>query len=295
MNQKNLPSELKSGNILGSFGQYRLRPEEVKYEPCLFAYLDILGYKELLQTLGACAPSYFYEILRNTFEDHRSLYESVEVKLLSDSILVWSKGRSAVHFWNVVNITDLIRQAFLKKKLFLRGGIAEGLNFIDQDIIISPALINAYQLEQQAKMPRIIISDAAIALATEGVVRDAIGQSYIQVAGYARRIHLDQIVKDFDGKEVLRSFSESNGTYFIRTGLPFWFTPSDTPVTEEQKVSLRTEGKSDLETTRNLLLDMRPTKDNDPEILIKYSYVIGKFNEWMALLGDDGRSLVIES
>lgn len=293
MSHNELPHELKAGDFLGSFGQYGLRPEQVKYEPCFFAYLDILGYKKLLHALGPDAPGYLYEILKNTFEFHRSSYESVKVKLLSDSVLIWSIGSTAVHFWNVVNVVDLVRQSFLKKKLFLRGGISEGPNFIDQDIIISPALIKAWELEQDAKMPRILISEETIARSTDGLAEDNLGQSYIQVAGYARRIHLEQIQSDFDGKKILKSFNDSNGTYYIRTGLPITFSAGDAPVTESQKLAFQTEGELDLKNIRELLLGMQPSC-GDIEIQCKYGYVIKKFNEWMAQLGEIGSKLHIE-
>ena len=250
------------------------------------------GYKQLIATLGSDAPAYLYEILKNTIEFHRSSYESVQVKLISDSILIWSKEMSAVHFWNVVNVVDLVRLSFFKKKLLLRGGIAEGLNFIDQDIIISPALIKAYNLEREAEMPRILICEAAIAIATKEIAQDTIGQPYIQLEGFARRIHLDQIKNDFDGKKVLRVFSESNGTFFIKTGLPIWFTPADAPITEEQKVAMQSKGLSDLQSTRKLLQEMQPIT-TDVKIMNKYKYVIGKFNEWLSEFGDLGENLKI--
>lgn len=293
MSNENLPPELKSGDFLGGFGQYGLRPEQIKYEPCFFAFLDILGYKKLLCTLGPDAPRYLYEILKTTFEFHRSSYESVKVKLLSDSILIWSTGGTAVHFWNVVNVVDLIRQSFMKKKLFVRGGISEGHNFIDQDIIISPALIKAWQLEQAADFPRILVDEAAIAIAFEGVVTDTIGQTYLKVASYVRRIHPEQIERDADGKSMLKSFSDSNGTYFLKTGLPIWHNPSDAPLTENQKLAIRAEGESELQAMRKLVLEMKPS-DEDPKVLRKYNYVIEKFNTWIVQFGDLGASLEIK-
>jgi hypothetical protein len=284
MSNDQLPPELKISNFLEGIGQYTIPPEQLMFKPYFFAFLDILGYKQLIDSLGADAPLKLYNILKDAQEGHSSLYESIRVKLHGDSVLIWSDGDSQIHFWNVLNVVMSVRQSFFKKELLLRGGISHGQNFIDKDIIVSPALISAYQLEQMATYPRILISEAVTRVASQNTSSDSIGQKYIFISGYARKIEIANIETDFDGLKIVKAFTENNGAHFLRTGLPSWYSPGDAPVTEEQSNIFKSEGVTEVETARNILLKMRPNSQ-DLRLQQKYNYMLGKFNEWVDILG----------
>lgn len=234
--QPEVPMELRTGDFLASMSDetFRVSDENLVYGKSFFAFLDILGYKALIEKHGAEAPKFIFKIVANAYQFHRSSYESVKVKVLSDSILIWSTIDHPIGFWNVLNVTDMLRGSFLKEGLLIRGGLSFGDNFIHSDIIISPALISSYQLEQQAVYPRIIIDDSALKEGQQGIIKKEDGKLGMLVDGYFRICEFDHIRKDKDGHHVISPFFGKSGVYCLKHGLPGWYNKGDRYPTEEQ-------------------------------------------------------------
>lgn len=279
----NTPPELRSGDFLGSIANspYKLAADSLRYNQVFFAFLDILGYRAFLQKHGDNAPPTIYSMLKNTYDFHSSTYESVRLKLLSDSILLWTEGDLPVHFWNLLNVVELIRNEFFKKGLLLRGGITLGKNFIAQDIIVSPALVEAYELEQSAKYPRILVAEAAKNKGLQSIFNTPHGTFGLQVESYFRIVDISKIQCDEDSKTIIAPFNETNGLCFLRTGLPIFYCEGDASPTEEQKKSWKAEGEADLKNLKSQVEFLRPHSSSKAEIKEKYSYLVGKYNSWI--------------
>lgn len=128
-----------------------------------YAYIDILGYRNLIENDLHGGNNDFKTKLVNSFNALSTINASdVSYKSISDSIyLVFHNETLGIdYFFNI--IADL-QIAFLKNKLLVRGGISYNEHFENGNVTHSLALIDAYKLESnEAFYPRILIHNAII-------------------------------------------------------------------------------------------------------------------------------------
>ena len=162
-------------------------------------YFDILGYKDLMQSLG---ENSFLQIINDlVLEVVKALNKKIKFiaedlrfgyRIFSDNILIYcplpnnkteieylSKFndniyKSSFNFVNyeIIYLSLLMEQiiclqkSFIEKYgIFIRGGITRGTLFCDDNFIYGQGLIEAYNLENHiAKHPRIIISNKIVDL-----------------------------------------------------------------------------------------------------------------------------------
>jgi hypothetical protein len=168
----------------------------------LVAYLDILGYKEIISNES---PKDFYDSIKNVFEGVRILRDSVQpnkvesnaereqqctadslktikYKILSDAIIMYCDCNdierinnqyyeeidhdysATVLFFDMVSL--FVLQFIVGTGYLLRGGICLGEfytntfdSLLDGELIFSEAFVKAYELEQSANHPRILVDE----------------------------------------------------------------------------------------------------------------------------------------
>lgn len=143
-----------------------------KYKTNYLAFIDILGFKNVLDTKCYNNPNYILELFSEADSAaHRDEFYGVKKLFLSDSILMWTPHRSAI-LYLIENCESIQKHLFLHGHL-VRGVIVKGdhysgdiesfntrtkkkLSFPDH-LIVSPALVKAYLKEQSLKIPVIKI------------------------------------------------------------------------------------------------------------------------------------------
>ncbi|HBD7397086.1 hypothetical protein [Legionella longbeachae] len=165
----------------------------MEYEERLCLFIDILGWKEAINTLSAddllklLQPfmniSKVHKFHKKFIEDAKKnskeitenviktsiggrriliprLYEPVQLSIFSDTLVL---SYPSIYLGRIYNELPSIINAFLVKGFIIRGGISLGHLYHKDNIIFGPALIEAYEIESyQAIFPRILISDAVI-------------------------------------------------------------------------------------------------------------------------------------
>jgi hypothetical protein len=150
------------------------------------AFLDILGFKEILRTIESERDSQLsgrlISALRFLSEETRDpaygadlpVYESsvdglVERELgdpkltyISDCIII-STAHTADGFKALCRKVSKIWIDLAWDGLFCRGGISQGLLFHYDDIVFGTAYLRALELEKNAKVPRVIIDHEVVA------------------------------------------------------------------------------------------------------------------------------------
>lgn len=121
------------------------------------AYLDILGYKELLDADVCAGTQTFKERMIRAFRTFDTINHSRHpFKAISDSIFISCNDRAAAKEFLCV-VRD-VYVSFLAEGLLIRGGVSFGQHFETQTITYSPALKKAYFLESEiAEFPRIMV------------------------------------------------------------------------------------------------------------------------------------------
>lgn len=121
------------------------------------AYLDILGYKELLDADVRAGTQTFKDRMTKAFRTFEDINTSRHhYKAISDSIFITCTERAAAkEFLGVVRAVYI---SFLAEGLMIRGGVSFGQHFENPSITYSPVLTKAYLLESEvAEFPRVMI------------------------------------------------------------------------------------------------------------------------------------------
>lgn len=140
--------------------------EAVKYKECYVAFLDILGFKKLIDK-SECEDIFkiFHAVLN--FEPHplvsnSEVYNNIRYTIMSDSIVVYIEVEIEDSF---IALTDVCSQIQMKLSrnnppIFLRGGISQGTLYHKERILFGTGLTKAYILENTAAIyPRIIFTE----------------------------------------------------------------------------------------------------------------------------------------
>lgn len=128
-----------------------------------YAYIDILGYKNLIENDLHEGNHDFKNKLVNSFNELSTINAAdVNCKSISDSIyLVFQNEALGIDYF--FNVIAKLQIAFLKNKLLVRGGISYNEHFENGNVTHSLALIDAYKLESnEAFYPRILIHNSII-------------------------------------------------------------------------------------------------------------------------------------
>lgn len=245
---------------------------ERKNGDCIVAYLDILGFKELVNK---------YLNPQNTFEEHileiitsamddakrpineyfsESEFKGVELikfKQFSDCVCLsmpdfYGSKVEAAMIGMFILILKNYNFNFTRKNLYLRGGAAIGFHYQDENIIFSDGLIKAYYLESKKSVyPRIILDE--------------------EIVKRIKRLWKTQksVILDFGIEKLL--LTDWEGTPFIN---PFTPTQSMGNMMEnkfkESKLS-EIDNKFQIEIKQNLINKINEHKFNgDNHILTKY-------------------------
>lgn len=141
---------------------------EIKYEEKVVAFIDVLGFSNLVFSDKTEPITEYYKMVLTDFKKAASKND-LKFLLISDSIVVHSR-LDKQEFMNVIKIICDLQHRLLLKGILIRGGISFGKLFVNdiENIIVGTGLINAYNLEQKAIYPRIIIDRKFINLYWSG-------------------------------------------------------------------------------------------------------------------------------
>lgn len=153
--------------------------KENGYTNCYVAFLDIWGFSAYIEELTEKGQDNGFSVLKELFVDLDKLAQHITTKsksfppetlnglnyyIMSDSIIaaipvdVDYSLEFLVDFSNEISIFILTRYGLLT-----RGGIANGLIYINDKVVFGKALIDAYRLESKmAIYPRIVLSPKAV-------------------------------------------------------------------------------------------------------------------------------------
>lgn len=140
-------------------------------EDCYVAFLDILGFKEIVNKKDVeYVKSIFHEIsklrkfvLKSEIEevdDYEIMKKETIIRIMSDSIIIAVPSRHVNSFAFVCMVCMQVQASLLKYNILIRGGIERGHFYCNKEVMFGVGLTNAYLLENIAKSPRIIVNPA---------------------------------------------------------------------------------------------------------------------------------------
>lgn len=272
-------------------------------EEHIVCYLDILGYKGLVNKYGSDAEkatelmeafenidSFLKQQLEIKDEILHRVFEKVQLIILSDSILItipisrYSNELNGVpkefdellaYYYYLFFVRYVYIQVIIKTGHFCRGAIVKGAHFDKkfQDgsgnrFIFSPALINAYQLQDKAVYPRIIFDDSIYKLITD--LYDLIDKEYRKGVSDTIRHRMP---------------------FIDHTGIRCFDIFFDLP-NREQYMSKGKDLLDWLSIMKTKIYDQLDENRVKPEIIEKYIYLINYFNNKVQLCNLDSNLLI---
>ena len=139
------------------------------YDNCYFAFIDILGFKEMvgkkscseiLNVFGELGKQYVVSEVID--EGHRIPVidpNDIHYYIMSDSICIYIEDKipHALPILTFLCMNIQTRMLCLDPPVFVRGSISRGEVYGDNNVLFGPALVKAYlRAEKLARVPRII-------------------------------------------------------------------------------------------------------------------------------------------
>lgn len=167
-------------------------------ECCYVAFLDILGFKDLLlhESSAAEVAQIFINIknLRksclerhNYDKEYDKALDDTLIRIISDSVIVATPTRYLDSLSIVSEICMVMQEELLKNNhILIRGAITKGEVFYDDEITFGTGIVKAYIKEEQAVYPRITIAKELV-------------DEYVDRVGTSRITYItDYLLKDDD-------------------------------------------------------------------------------------------------
>ncbi|MGR3809935.1 hypothetical protein [Jiulongibacter sp. NS-SX5] len=157
-------------------GPKNLFPTLIDTHPRILAFLDILGFKALINEYETEKSSMVLKELKNTFDlavsttfKHLALaldqeiIKNLEHRMFSDCIVISIpyiefEVDIKIGFLNMAIILNVFQQTFMKAGFYLRGHVTIGSYYSDDNMLFSGALVEAYQNESSTIFPIVSIN-----------------------------------------------------------------------------------------------------------------------------------------
>ncbi|MCI7567314.1 MAG: hypothetical protein MST05_11470 [Treponema sp.] len=244
------------------------------YMECFLGIIDILGFSDFVNN-NENAVKLITEIISNSFFSNESQLEKISYKMLSDTLIVYTNENTQYALINLIFALENFRIKCLEKGFLSRGAVVQGKFYLDKDydIMVSPAFIEAYRLEENdACYPRILITNEVYDFLMKNLeFRDDC--FFIEKLKFVK----DYIENDFDDFYVVRPFR--NIDIIAKAIYPNYKDCHGhifrTNIDNDEKDLNRV-----LSDIRNWLIDIyKDIELKDASVRRKYNYFAREFNE----------------
>lgn len=150
----------------------------IEYKTCLLAHIDVMGFKNLLKDNSGSRDklSRYFQTAKKFVQKKNNIYnnsaseDNFKAMFVSDSIILsveidkMDAGRYLVAARFFATIAALQSDLAIKEKIWTRGAVSIGplcMN-VDENILVGQSFVDAYNLEQKANYPRVIIDPKTI-------------------------------------------------------------------------------------------------------------------------------------
>jgi hypothetical protein len=139
---------------------------EYKYVKSIVAYLDILGFKDMVYNPHN-SPK--FGVMFNAINEVNKVnlpkmhLKGLEITSISDSIVISVPYKEKASFEKIIRTLFVFERLFMREEVLLRGAITVGDLYHKNRIVFGPALVEAYLLERDCAIyPRCIIKKKTI-------------------------------------------------------------------------------------------------------------------------------------
>ena len=157
----------------------RLKSSDPDYEECIVTFIDILGFRDLLDSKSAADIREILSIFRREAEpfdpalpsdpDERRTVSQVRMEVVSDAVVrvrtIHARYRDGALFHELLSLVH-IQAACAHHGILLRGALTIDYVHVGQELdgpLFGPGLVSAYEMEErEAIYPRIVVAEAVM-------------------------------------------------------------------------------------------------------------------------------------
>lgn len=146
--------------------------------PSIVAYIDILGFAQEIKASHAAGESNALlhrvtEVVHKWYSSMKALPQLAErarrtweLKAFTDNVVIGHpiKWGGEPEFGHLISDVALLQIGFACEGFFVRGGLAVGDLYMDDDIVFGVGLLDAVEAEKAAAWPRIMLTESAVQL-----------------------------------------------------------------------------------------------------------------------------------
>lgn len=147
---------------------YKDSKGEKYYRISFCAYFDILGFSEKIKENDLEFFDNYLELIEEqiNYIHQNNKFERFELKVFTDNFVIgqpWYDYDGESELGNLFDFLSRIQFQLAISNIFLKGAISLSNLYMDEHVVIGPALIEAYELETKKSIyPRIILSEDVI-------------------------------------------------------------------------------------------------------------------------------------
>ncbi len=191
----------------------------MEYRESLFTFLDILGFRSVVEKRPASEVGTLLQRLRKEAKPDAELAKTLDMSFLTFSdctvraVPIVSEGNShhptGILFYELLNLAHC-QYRLLMDGYSLRGGMTVGDICFEEGMVFGPALAKAYALESEfANYPRIVIDPKVFTtMEVNPLLRNAIHDAQTEKEYIGRLVH-----RDSDGLYFLDYLRGMNGEF----------------------------------------------------------------------------------
>lgn len=178
------------------------------YKKSIMGIVDILGFKNFVQKEKENSVKTVIEAIRDSIMLNKmAISTTVKYAILSDTIIVYSENVDSDNVFYVIHALGNLQLELLRHRFLCRGALVTAENYINNDIIVSEALIKAHLIEEKiAIYPRIIIDEEVFK-----IIKPQIDSG--KIMNDKKYLTKDAVIRDYDGKYVLNTLCLISDVY----------------------------------------------------------------------------------
>jgi len=174
------------------------------YEQRFCAFIDFLGFSDAVRR-GIWTPHEIVSAMKKAAKVSGGEESLIRVTQFSDSLFLSAPATNSLALYSMVSTAFFLTIELAAHGILLRGGITKGELYHQDTLAFGPAFIRAYNLEQAANTPRIIV-DADIL--EHGPWPDEMDDSEID------QLFNISLPQDFDGWRYIDYLSKEHASEF---------------------------------------------------------------------------------
>jgi len=256
------------------------------YGNVLLAFLDVLGFGELLDGPGAASPGPILQLFDTAYSSKHDWPPSViHRRVISDSVILWTTTDAPVGALALLSVAAELQQNLFRMGVLVRGAVVSGqhysqrvsplsqqsasINAVDDEILISHALRDAVLLERSTLLPRIVL-DGSIQARLDLAVKQ-----------YGELMHL-QYGHDLTGALIVPGLYGTTAVRVVTKTFPAKLQSEWWPDRDPSTLANEFRGEAEEFLRRQKGLIDQALARHEPRILEKWRYIAREHNHVVA-------------